>query len=159
MSSMHTIGSGMHNAKVPHDDRCRDRIGELMAGDDDQRQVERMMSRTTADVENDIPCPETGEEVDVGAPSVQPRSVDEDQPRPETQSVPRPVHCGTPWYAVVRSSRVQTFLEYMAKYSLNFGRAPDPSRDRGGTPRWGLMAESVACCTQFFRCSPLVPVQ
>ena len=32
--------SGMHNARVPHDDRCRDRIGELMAGDDDQRQVE-----------------------------------------------------------------------------------------------------------------------
>ena len=41
------LASGMHNAKVPHDDRCRDRIGELMAGDDDQRQVERMMSRTS----------------------------------------------------------------------------------------------------------------
>ena len=80
----------MHNAKVPHD-RCRDRIGELMASDDDQRQVERMMSRTTVDVENEILCPETGEDVDVGEPSVQPRSVDEDQPRPETQSVPRPV--------------------------------------------------------------------
>ena len=26
------LASGMHNAKVPHDDRCRDRIGELMAG-------------------------------------------------------------------------------------------------------------------------------
>ena len=24
------LASGMHNAKVPHDDRCRDRIGELM---------------------------------------------------------------------------------------------------------------------------------
>ena len=56
--------------------QCRDRIGELMAGDDDQRQVERMMSRTTVDVENEITCPETGEEVDVGEPSVQPRSVD-----------------------------------------------------------------------------------
>ena len=44
------------------------------------------MSRTTVDVENEIPCPETGEEVDVGEPSVQPRSVDEGQPRPETQS-------------------------------------------------------------------------
>ena len=85
------LASGMHNAKVPHDDRCRDRIGELMASDDDQRQVERMMSRTTVDVENEIQCPETGEEVDVGETSVQPRSVDEDQPRPETQSVPRPV--------------------------------------------------------------------
>ena len=51
--------AGMHNAKVPHDDRCRDRIGELMAGDDDQRQVEQMMSRTTVDVENEIPFPET----------------------------------------------------------------------------------------------------
>ena len=80
----------MHNAKVPHDDRCKDRIGELMAGDDDQRQVERMMSRTTVDVENEIPCPETGEEVDVGEPSVQPRSVDEDQPLPDT-AFPRPV--------------------------------------------------------------------
>ena len=76
----------MHNAKVPHDDRCRDRIGELMAGDDDQRQVKRMMSRTTVDVENEIPYPETGEEVDVGEPSVQPRSVDE-----ETRSAPRPL--------------------------------------------------------------------
>ena len=62
-------------------------LGELMASDDDQTQVERMTSRTTVDVENEIPCPETGEEVDVGEPSVQPRSVDEDQPRPETQSV------------------------------------------------------------------------
>ena len=26
--------------------------------------VERMMSRTTVDVENEIPCPETGEEVE-----------------------------------------------------------------------------------------------
>ena len=36
------LASGMHNAKVPHDDRCRDRIGELTAEDDDQRQVERV---------------------------------------------------------------------------------------------------------------------
>ena len=79
------LASGMHNAKVPHDDRCRDRIGELMAGDDDQRQVERMMSRTTAYVESEIPCPETGEEVDVGEPSVQPQAVPhpvEEQPIP-----------------------------------------------------------------------------
>ena len=86
------LASGMHNAKVPHVDRCRDRIGELMASDDDQGQVERMTSRTTVEVENEIPCPEAGEEMDVGEPSVQPRSVhEEDQPRPETQSVPRPV--------------------------------------------------------------------
>ena len=50
-------------------------LASFIAGDDDQRQVERMMSRTTADVESEIPCPETGEEVDVGEPSVQPQSV------------------------------------------------------------------------------------
>ena len=86
------LASGMHNAKVPHDERCRDRIGELMAEDDDQRQVERMTSRTTVEVENEIPFPEAGEEMDVGEPSVQPRSGhEEDQLRLETQSVPRPV--------------------------------------------------------------------
>ena len=79
------LASGMHNAKVPHDDRCRDRIGVLMASDDDQRQVERMLSQTTADVESEIPCPETGEEVDVGEPSVQPQAV----PQPvEEQPIP-----------------------------------------------------------------------
>ena len=36
------LASGMCNAKVLHDDRCRDRIGEFMAGDDGQRQVERV---------------------------------------------------------------------------------------------------------------------
>ena len=95
MQACTQLASGMHNAKVPHGDKCRDRIGELMASDDDQRQVERMMSRTTVDVENEIPCPEAGEEMDVGEPSVQPRSVrEEDQPRPETQSVPRLVRVG-----------------------------------------------------------------
>ena len=62
----------MHNAKDPYDDRCRDRIGELMAGDDDQRQVERVSG--AAEVE--IPCPEAGEEVDVGEPKV----VEDQQP-------------------------------------------------------------------------------
>ena len=56
-----------------------------MASDDDQRQVERVMSRAAVEVENEIPCPEAGEEVDVGEPSVQPRSV----PRPvEEQPIP-----------------------------------------------------------------------
>ena len=70
----------LHNAKVPHDDRCRDRTGELTAEDDDQRQVERVTSRTAVEVENEIPCPEAGEEVDVGEPTVV-----EDQ-RSDTQS-------------------------------------------------------------------------
>ena len=38
------LASGMHNAKVLHDDRDRDRIGELMADDDNQKQVERVLS-------------------------------------------------------------------------------------------------------------------
>ena len=58
------LASGMHNAKVPHDDRCGDRIGELMAGDDDQIQVERATSRSAVEVENEIPCPGVGEEMD-----------------------------------------------------------------------------------------------
>ena len=77
------LASGMHNAKVPHDDRCRDRIGELMAGDDDQRQVERVSGSVQAAVE--IPCPEAGEEVDVGEPTV----VEDQQSDP--QSVPQSV--------------------------------------------------------------------
>ena len=58
----------MHNAKVPHDDRCRDRIGELMAEDDDQRQVERVSGTVHPEVE--IPRPGAGEEMDVGEPTV-----------------------------------------------------------------------------------------
>ena len=71
----------MHNAKVLHDDRCQDRVGELMAGDDDQRQVERVSG--VAEVA--IPCPEAGEEVDVGEPTV----VEDQQSDP--QSVPQSV--------------------------------------------------------------------
>ena len=76
------LASGMHNAKVPHGDRCRDLIGELMAGDDDQRQIERMTSRTTIEVENEIPRPEAGEEVDVGEPKVRVAGQVEEQPIP-----------------------------------------------------------------------------
>ena len=84
------VASGMRNAKVPHDNRCRDRSGELMADDDDQRQVERVASRTISEVET--PCLEAGEEMDVGEPSVQPQSVhEEDQPQPVPQSVSQPV--------------------------------------------------------------------
>ena len=64
------LASGMHNAKVPHDHRCRDCMVELMASVDDQRQVERVTSRTAIEVENEIPSPEAGEEVDVGEPTV-----------------------------------------------------------------------------------------
>ena len=68
------LASDMHKAKVPHDDRCRDRIGELMAGDDDQRQVERVTSRAAVEVDNEIPSPEARMARLAG---------------PETQSVPR----------------------------------------------------------------------
>ena len=78
--------SGMHNAKVPHDDRCRDRIGELMAGDDDQRQVERVTSRTAVDVENEIP-----EEVDVGEPTVVEDQQSDPQSLPQSVSQPVPI--------------------------------------------------------------------
>ena len=61
------LASGMYNAKVLHDDRCGDRIGELMAYDDDLRQVERVSGSVQAAVE--IPCPEAGEEVDVVEPT------------------------------------------------------------------------------------------
>ena len=53
----------MHNATVPHDDRCRDRIGELMSEDDDQRQGERVSSRAVPEAE--VPRPEAGEAMDV----------------------------------------------------------------------------------------------
>ena len=43
---------------------------------------------------------------------------------------------------------------------LNFGCAPGLFGDRGDTPRWGLMAGTAACCTQFFSCCPFsFPVQ
>ena len=70
------LASGMHNAKVPHDDRCRDRVGEFMASDDDQRQVERVSGTVRPEVE--IPRPEAGEKVDVGELTV----VEEQQPTP-----------------------------------------------------------------------------
>ena len=76
------LASGVHNAKVAHDDRCRDRIGELMAGDDDQRQAERVSGSVHAEVE--IPCAEDGEEVDVGEPTA-------DLPQSVPQSVSQPV--------------------------------------------------------------------
>ena len=88
----------MHTAKVPHDDRCRDRIAELMASDDDQRQVERVTSRTAVEVENEIPCPEAGEEVDVGEPTVV-----EDQ-RSDPQSAPQSVSQPVPTVRVGGSS-------------------------------------------------------
>ena len=74
------LASGMHNAKVPHDDRCRDRIGELMAEDDDQRRVERASSRAVPEVE--LPRLEAGEEMDVGEPTVRVVAPEEDQPVP-----------------------------------------------------------------------------
>ena len=67
-------------AKVPHDDRCRDRIGELMAEDDDQRRVERASSRAVPEVE--FPRLEAGEEMDVGEPTVHVVALVEDQPVP-----------------------------------------------------------------------------
>ena len=68
------LASGMHNARVLHDDRCRDRIGELTAEDDDQRQVERVSGTVRSEFE--IPRPEAGKEMDVGEPTI----VEDQQP-------------------------------------------------------------------------------
>ena len=54
---------------------------------------------------------------------------------------------------------VHVFLEYVAMAVPKFASAPGPSGDRGGTPRWGLMAGSAACFTTYTRHCPLVPVQ
>ena len=79
------LASGKHNAKVPHDDRCRDRIGKLMAGVDDQRQVERVSGPVHLEVE--IPRPEAGEEVDVGERTVRAAGKVEEQPVPTVRVV------------------------------------------------------------------------
>ena len=84
------LASGMRNAKVPHDDRCRDHIGELTASDDDQRQIERVTSRATVEVENETPCPEAGEEVDVGEPTVVEDQRSDPQSAPPSVSQPIP---------------------------------------------------------------------
>ena len=59
-------------------------------------------------------------------------------------------------YAVVR---VQVFLEYTATDAFMYSSTPGPFGDGGDKPRWGPMAESAACCTQYIRCCPLFPVQ
>ena len=63
------LAAGMHNAKVLHDDRCRDRFGKIVAEDDDHRQGERVSSsRAVPEVE--VPRAAAGEEMDVSAPTV-----------------------------------------------------------------------------------------
>ena len=54
---------------------------------------------------------------------------------------------------------MQVFTEYMARDALKYSKAPSPFGDRGDTPRWGLMAGTAACYTQYIRCCPLFPVQ
>ena len=56
------LAAGMHHAKVLHDGRCRDRIGELMAEDYDQRPRHEHSQR--------ILLPEAGEEMDVSESTV-----------------------------------------------------------------------------------------
>ena len=70
----------MHNAEVLHDDRCRDRIGEVMAEDNGQGQVE-------------LPRPEAGEEMDVGE-----SMVDLPQPSSLTSS-----HSSSGWIIELRN--------------------------------------------------------
>ena len=52
--------------------------------------------------------------------------------------------------------RVRVFLKYMAVDTLFFVSAPGPFWDRGDMPRWGLMAGTAACCTQYIRHCPFL---
>ena len=62
------LAAGMHNVKVPHHGRCRDRIGELVAEHEDQRQYDRVSSRAVPEAE--VLRPEGGEDMDVSSPTV-----------------------------------------------------------------------------------------
>ena len=77
ISVRHAQWEGSSRRQMP-----RHRIGELMADDDDQRQVDRVMSRTTSGTEVEIPRPEAGEEVDVGEPTIHVAGPMEEQPVP-----------------------------------------------------------------------------
>ena len=72
-----------------------------------------------------------------------------------------PFHCNVPgglyllWY-VVTGTR---FPRVPGHRHLVLPKAPGPSGDRGGMPRWGLMAVFAACCTTYNRHCPLVPEQ
>ena len=78
---MHAVGDRHAQCEGSSlDDICRDRIGELMAEDGDQRQLERVSGTVHAEIET--PRPEAGEEVDVGEPTV----VGDQQSDPTTSS-------------------------------------------------------------------------
>ena len=49
------LAVGMRNASALQDDRCRRRVEELTAGDDDPRKVERGSSDSAPDAENPRP--------------------------------------------------------------------------------------------------------
>ena len=52
--------------------------------------VERVTSRAAVEVENEIPCPEAGEEVDVGEPTVVEDQRSDPQSAPPSDSQPIP---------------------------------------------------------------------
>ena len=62
------LATDMRNGRLSHNDRRRDRIGELMTEDDDRRQGERVSSRAVP--EAGVPRPEAAKEMDVSAPTV-----------------------------------------------------------------------------------------
>ena len=68
--------------------RCRNRTGEVMAEDDDQREGEQVSSRAVPEVE--VPRPEAGEEMDVSEPTVR-VDVPPTRPAPTHQEVDRQV--------------------------------------------------------------------
>ena len=54
---------------------------------------------------------------------------------------------------------LMSFWSSWTRRPRKFASAPGPFGDRGDTPRWGPMAGTAACCTQYIRCCPLFPVQ
>ena len=125
----------MHNVKVPHDDRCQDRIGEPMVEDDDQRQVERVLSRTVPEVES--PHPEAGEEMDVGEPTVRVVGLVEDQPVP-TVRVGGSSSSGTELDQVQEQmKRTQMIVKRNASETCQIHREPSPEEAKRGRGRTG----------------------
>ena len=65
-------------------------------------------------------------------------------------------------YAGFPGLRALVFFEVMAIDTLMFSSAPGPFGDRGGTPRWGLMADGWVCSLLYAvhqMLSPWFPVQ
>ena len=140
---IHRRVSSTHNAKVLHDDTCRDRIGELMAGDDDQRQVERVFH---AEVE--MPRPGAGEEMDVGELTV----VEDQQPTSPHSSSGCIIEFRNPSWIRISSNELNAceattilnpskFASSATRLGLREGFAADLTTARANGTLWDLSLE------------------